>query len=68
MPPTIRRQIFLDHGRVTIDLPRIMTDDQFADILEGFVAKVRGRPPPSAPPEPPPGNLPKVRNVAKRKR
>jgi hypothetical protein len=30
MPPTIRRQIFLDHGRVQIDLPRLMTDDQLA--------------------------------------
>jgi hypothetical protein len=28
------RQIFLNHGRVQIDLPRLMTDDQLAEVLE----------------------------------
>ena len=41
MPPTIRHQIFLDHGRVQTDLLRHMTDDQLADILEGFVRDVK---------------------------
>jgi hypothetical protein len=41
MPPTIRRQIFLDHGRVQIDLPRLMTDDQLAEVLDTFVKDVR---------------------------
>jgi hypothetical protein len=43
MPPTILREIFLDHGRVQIDLPRLMTDDQLAEVLESFVKDVKGR-------------------------
>jgi hypothetical protein len=62
MPPTIRRQIFLDHGRVQIDLPRLMTDDQLAEVLEVFVRDVKGhgtKEPADKPPKPP-SNLPKM--------
>jgi hypothetical protein len=37
MPPTIRRQTH-NHGRVQIDLPRLMTDDQLAEVLKAFVS------------------------------
>jgi hypothetical protein len=50
MPSTIRRQIFLDHGRVQIDLPRLMTDEQLATVLEEFVKEVRARPRKESPP------------------
>jgi hypothetical protein len=42
MPSTIRRQIFLDHRRAQIDLPRLMTDEQLATKLEEFLKEVRG--------------------------
>jgi hypothetical protein len=41
----IRRELFLDHGRVFIKTPRLMTDDELADVLAAFVAEVRGRAP-----------------------
>jgi hypothetical protein len=41
MPSTIRRQLFLDHGRVQIECPRIMTDEVLADVLSTFVAEVK---------------------------
>jgi hypothetical protein len=56
MPPTIRRRIYLDQGRVQIDLPRLMTDDKLAEVLEVFVRDVKGRgskEPADKPPEPP---------------
>jgi hypothetical protein len=70
MPPTIRRQIFLDHGRVQIDLPRLMTDDQLADVLEAFVTDVKGRgtKEPADKPSEPPGNLAPVRKMAERRK
>jgi hypothetical protein len=34
MPATIRRQVYLDHGRVQIDLPRLMSNEQLADVLD----------------------------------
>ena len=69
IPPTIRRQIFLDHGRVQIDLPRLMTDDQLAEVLEAFVkdAKGRGTKEPADKPPEPPGNLPPIRKLTKRR-
>jgi hypothetical protein len=33
------------HGRVTIQCPRFMTDDQLAEVLEAFVKDVKGAPP-----------------------
>jgi hypothetical protein len=27
-----RREVFLDHGRVFIETPRLMTDDELADV------------------------------------
>src|SRR5215469_2042737 len=38
--PPIRRQIYLDHG-VTIEAPRLMTDDQLADVLDAFIKTVK---------------------------
>jgi hypothetical protein len=47
-----RREVFLDHGRVFIEIPRLMTDDELADVLAAFVAEIKARPPkPSQPPE-----------------
>ena len=71
MATLIRRQIYLDHRCGQIDVPKIMTDDQLAEVLEGFVAKVRkgeAEAPPTQPPVPPSGNLPKVKKMAKRSR
>jgi hypothetical protein len=54
MPSTIRRQIYL--GRVQIDLPRLMSDEQLATVLDAFVREVRARPrkelPPASQPQP----------------
>jgi hypothetical protein len=66
----IRRQIILDHGRVQIDLPRLRTDDQLADVLEAFVKDVKGRgttEPADKPPEPP-SNLPPIPKMTKRRK
>jgi hypothetical protein len=35
------RQVYLDHGRVQIELPRLMSDAQLADVFEEFVKEVR---------------------------
>jgi hypothetical protein len=37
------REIYLDHGGVTIQCLRLMTDDKLADVLSDFVDKGRGR-------------------------
>ena len=68
MPPTIRRQIFLDHGRVQIDLPRLMTDAQLAEVLEEFAKEVRARPRKESPPasQPEPSRLPAKMKPPKR--
>jgi hypothetical protein len=29
----------LDHGRVYVEVPRLMTDDEFADVFEAFVKR-----------------------------
>jgi hypothetical protein len=40
-----RREVFLDHGRVFIETPRLMTDSELADVLAAFVAEIRARSP-----------------------
>jgi hypothetical protein len=35
--PVARRELVLDHGRVFIEVPRLMTDDELAVIFEAFV-------------------------------
>jgi len=44
MPAKTRREVNLDHGRVIIECPRLMTDDELADVLAAFVEEVRARP------------------------
>ena len=51
----IRRQIFLNHGRVLIECPRLMTDAELAKVLAAFAEEVTGRP---EPPPPPPASRP----------
>jgi hypothetical protein len=48
----------LDHGRVFVEVPRLMTDDELAAVFEAFVKDVRGRRFgwPAEPPEPPKGS------------
>jgi hypothetical protein len=55
--------LFLDHGRVFIEVPRLMTDDKLAGVLAAFVEMVRARPPkPSIKlEERPPSTLPAFR-------
>jgi hypothetical protein len=43
VPSTIRRQIFLDHGRVMIECPRLTSNQELADILAAFVEQVRAK-------------------------
>jgi hypothetical protein len=43
MPP-IRREIFLDHGRVYVECPRLMSDAELAVVLKAFVAEIEARP------------------------
>jgi hypothetical protein len=60
--PISRRELFLDHGRVTIEWPRLMSDEELAEMLAAFVETIRARPPkPSLPVSPPPGTLPAFR-------
>ena len=40
-----RRALFLGHGRVFIEVPRLMTDGELAEIFETFAKEVRARPP-----------------------
>jgi hypothetical protein len=64
MPPN-RRELVLDNGRVFVEAPRLMTDEELAAVFEAFVKEVRGRAP-KAPAEPPEerlaSNLPKFRS------
>jgi hypothetical protein len=65
-----RRELALDHGRVFVEVPRLMTDEELASVFEAFVKEVRGRPPktPAEPPEPPKGSpLPPHRYPKKRR-
>jgi hypothetical protein len=48
------REIYLDHDRVAIECPRLMSDEELADVLAAFVNEVRARPP-KAPTKPPDG-------------
>jgi hypothetical protein len=34
MLPRTRREVFLDHGRIVVELPRLTTDEHLADVLE----------------------------------
>jgi hypothetical protein len=45
MPAKTRREVNLDHGRVTVECPRLMSDAELADVLAAFVKEVRARPP-----------------------
>ena len=45
MPAKTRREVNLDHGRVTVECPRLMADDELADRLAAFVEEVPARPP-----------------------
>jgi hypothetical protein len=50
--PPIKGELFLDHGRVFVETPRLMTDSELADVLAAFVAEIKARPPkPNQPPE-----------------
>jgi hypothetical protein len=42
--PRNRRELYLDHGRIFIDVPRLMTDEELDDVLAAFVETVRARP------------------------
>jgi hypothetical protein len=44
------RKIFLNNGRVIIECPLLMLDDELATALEAFVQKVRARPRREPPP------------------
>jgi hypothetical protein len=33
----------LDHGRVFVEVPRLMTDDELVAVFEDFIAEVHGR-------------------------
>jgi hypothetical protein len=50
--PPHRRERFLDHGRVFIETPLLMTGDELADVLTAFVAEVRARQPEAPAPHP----------------
>jgi hypothetical protein len=39
--PQNRRELFLDHGRVFVETPRLMTDEELAVVFEAFVNQVR---------------------------
>jgi hypothetical protein len=54
-PSPNRRELVLDHGRVFVEVPLLMTDDELAGVFEAFVKEVRGRPP-KGPAEPPKGS------------
>jgi hypothetical protein len=62
--PRNRRELFLDDGRVFVEVPRLMTDEELATVFEAFVAEVRGRspkPPTEPAPRPPASSLPAFR-------
>jgi hypothetical protein len=53
-PSPNRRELVLDNGKVVVDVPRLMTNDELVAVFEDFIAEVHGRPP--KPPEPPKGS------------
>jgi hypothetical protein len=61
MPPT-RREIFLDHGRVQIECPRLMSDAELAEVLKAFIAEIEARPPKPSRHVERPSNLPAFRS------
>jgi hypothetical protein len=69
MPAKTRREVKLDHGRITVECPRLMTDDELADVLAAFVKEVRARPAKEhGKPEPAtPSLLPARRKTTKRR-
>jgi hypothetical protein len=70
MPAKTRREVTLDHGRITVECPRLMTDDELADVLAAFVEEVRARTPkePAKPTEPRVESLLPFKRVKARKR
>jgi hypothetical protein len=59
--PISRRELFLDHGRVSIECPRLMSDEELAEVLADFVVQVKSRAPKAPAPEPQPSTLPAFR-------
>jgi hypothetical protein len=43
MPKPQLRQVFLNHGRVFVEVPQLMTDDELVAVFEDFIAEVRKR-------------------------
>jgi hypothetical protein len=43
MPAKTRREVNLDHGRVTVECPRLMSDAELADVLAVFIEEVKAR-------------------------
>jgi hypothetical protein len=41
--PVARHELYLDHGRVFVEAPRLMTDDELVAVFEDFIAEVHGR-------------------------
>jgi hypothetical protein len=39
-----RRELVLDRGRVFVEVPQLMSDDELTVVFEAFVREVRGRP------------------------
>jgi hypothetical protein len=37
--PVARREFYLDHDRVYVEVPRLMTDDELAAVFEAFVKR-----------------------------
>jgi hypothetical protein len=69
-PSPNRRELVLDNGKVFVEVPKLMTDEELAVVFEAFVKEVRGRAPkaPAEPPEPPKGSpLPPHRYPKKRR-
>jgi hypothetical protein len=41
--PPNRRELVLDNGRVFVEAPRLMSDEQLADVFADFIIEVKGR-------------------------
>ena len=41
-PSPNRRELVLDNGRVFVEVPRLMTDDELVAVFEDFIAEVHG--------------------------
>jgi hypothetical protein len=41
-PPPNRRELVLDQGRVFVEVPRLMTDDELADVFEATQTRAIG--------------------------